>query len=202
MAAITPNFPSEELARQSAAKYHIPFSVLWGVSGVETSHGTNISTSSAGAKGWFQFIAPTAQLYNYPYTNATDANTLHLQADAAAHYLSDLYHQHGSWDAALKAYSGGGYGWSQVAAKGGEKAPGPIGQAYLGTKAVVEAPVNAAEEVLGWVEKEGPLKLATTVVLLLAGAVLVVYGIMVAVRPRESAFDAPDFSKFMPKVAV
>jgi len=51
-----------------------------------------------------------------------------------------------------------------------------------------EVPAEKALESLGppsWV------KLLVTGVLLLAGAVLVVYGIMVAVRPRESAFSLP-----------
>jgi hypothetical protein len=47
----------------------------------------------------------------------------------------------------------------------------------------IAAAVSSAEEFLGKTLLEG--------VLLLAGAMLVVYGIMVAVRPRESAFSLP-----------
>jgi Lysozyme like domain len=66
------------------------------------------------------------------------------------------------------------------------------------------AVVPGLHKLTGWVGEllEGLGKLAVTGVLLLAGAVLVVYGIMIAVRPRESAFNAPDLSKFMPRVNV
>ncbi len=52
-----------------------------------------------------------------------------------------------------------------------------------------EAIEKTIEETLNW---EGPVeKIVLTGVLLLAGAVLIVYGIMVAVRPRESALSLP-----------
>lgn len=102
----------------AAKKYKIPLGVLVGVYGIETGWGSNVATSSAGAQGAFEFIPGTAHSYNYPLTNNVDAATFQAQADAAAHYLSDLSHQHGgNWDAALKAYSGGGYGLDQVKAK-------------------------------------------------------------------------------------
>jgi membrane-bound lytic murein transglycosylase B len=117
---------SQQLVIDTAAQhYGIPSAILKGVYGMETAYGTNVTTSSAGAMGAFQFIKSTAAKYNYPYTNDTGAGTFQQQADAAAHYLSDLYHQHGgNWDAALKAYSGGGYGLSQVQAKSGGKLSG------------------------------------------------------------------------------
>lgn len=111
----------QQIVAEKAAKYQVPESVLWGVYGVETSHGSNVSTSSAGAKGAFQFIEGTAKQYNYPYTNTQNEQIFAAQADSAAHYLSDLKREHGTWDGALKAYSGGGYGWSQVAAASGER---------------------------------------------------------------------------------
>lgn len=62
-------------------------------------------------------------------------------------------------------------------------AHGPAGQ----IKGEVE------EQGTGWVGEllKGAGKLTVTAVLLLAGAVLVVYGIMVAVRPRETALSLP-----------
>lgn len=57
-----------------------------------------------------------------------------------------------------------------------------------------EAAEKALEKAkLSWVQEllEGFGQLAVKGVLLLAGAVLVVYGIMVAVRPRESALSLP-----------
>lgn len=101
----------------AAQKYGVPAGILMGVYGMETSYGADVTTSSAGAKGSFQFIQSTAAQYHYPYTNATDPGTFGQQVDAAAHYLSDLFHQTGSWDAAVRSYSGGGYGLAEVAAK-------------------------------------------------------------------------------------
>lgn len=103
-----------------AKKYNIPDWLLWGVWGIETSFGTNVKTSSAGAMGEFQFLPSTAGSYRYPLTNTPNDQQFDQQADAAAHYLSDLIKQHGgSQDAALRAYSGGGYGLSDVQKKAG-----------------------------------------------------------------------------------
>lgn len=111
----TPNTSQASAVTNAAKKYNVPQNILWGVWGMETTFGANVKTSSAGAVGDFQFLPSTAGRYGYPLTNTPSQAQLQQQADAAAHYLSDLYKQHGnSWDAALRAYSGGGYGLSQV----------------------------------------------------------------------------------------
>jgi hypothetical protein len=151
---------SQESIVEAAAKKHgVPPSILWGVYGVETSHGSNISTSSAGAKGAFQFIESTAKSYGYPYTNEHTEKVFAAQADVAAKYLADLYREHGSWDSALKAYSGGGYGYSQVAAQGkipksggGELFPGESVVAGVDSLLGVPSPkevFGAGESVVG-----------------------------------------------------
>lgn len=101
----------------AASNYNVPIDILAGVFGMETAFGSNIRTSSAGAIGPFQFLPSTAKQYGYPLTNNPTAAEFQQQADAAAHYLSDLFHQTGSWETALQHYSGGGYGLSQVQAK-------------------------------------------------------------------------------------
>ncbi len=109
--------PAQQLAaiNSAAGTYHIPIGILAGVYAIETSSGANITTSSAGAMGAFQFIPGTAASYGYPMTNTPNQAQFQQQANSAAHYLSDLYHQHGgSWEAALQGYSGGGYGLSRV----------------------------------------------------------------------------------------
>jgi hypothetical protein len=107
------------LVNWAADKYHVPYGILAGVYGMETNWGRNVATSSAGAIGPFQFTAAdkgTGLLY--PMTNSPTATQFGQQADAAAAYLAQLFKQHGgNWDAALHAYSGGGYGLSQVSAK-------------------------------------------------------------------------------------
>ena len=118
---------------KAAAKYGIPSWVLDGVFAKETDRGANIATSSAGAIGAFQFMPATARHYAYPLTNQPNAAQFQQQADAAAHYLSDLHKQHGGdWDAAIHAYSGGGYGLDEVKAKG--QAKGQAAVAAVGDK--------------------------------------------------------------------
>jgi len=105
----------------ASKKWNVPSGVLFGVYGMETSFGQNITTSSAGAVGPFQFIPSTAASYGYPLTNRPSDQQFLKQLDAAAHYLSDLYHKTGSWNAALQHYSGGGYGLAQVQKKANTK---------------------------------------------------------------------------------
>src|SRR5436309_10326061 len=97
-----------DVVDNAAKKYGVPLWILRGVWGMETDFGRNVTTSSANAVGDFQFIPSTAKSYNYPLTNTPTPTQFQAQADSAAHYLSDLKKQHGSWDAALRAYSGGG----------------------------------------------------------------------------------------------
>lgn len=126
MATVQASTGEQEFILQAAAnQYHVPVSILKGVYAVETSSGQKVETSSADAQGAFQFLPATAKQYNYPLTNSVDQSTFTQQAYAAAHYLSDLLHAHGgNWDAALQAYSGGGYGLAKVQAASGAKISG------------------------------------------------------------------------------
>lgn len=189
---------------RSSERWHINPVILWGVYGVETSHGADVTTSSAGAKGGFQFIAPTAAQYHYPYTNAQDPATFAKQADAAAHYLSDLLGGRGEqgltrgkggnweskWEKALRSYSGGGYGLATVKQHAGAAKIVAANQ-YANTQETqsVNAPSKGSGLIAEIFAKLG--NFALTGILLLAGALLVVYGIMVAVRPRERALSIP-----------
>lgn len=113
-----------QLAR--SVKYtKIPWWVAWGVYGEETNWGRYIGTSSTGAQGLMQFEPDTAAAYHYPLTNHPDSVQSQQQFTAACLYLRDLEHEHGSWDAALRAYSGGGYGAADVAGKAGDRKTAP-----------------------------------------------------------------------------
>jgi hypothetical protein len=125
--------------QQAANSHKVPFWVLWGVYGLETTWGKNVKTSSAGAIGDFQFLPSTASTYNYPLTNTPNGAQFNQQADAAAAYLAALYKQTGSWDAALQHYSGGGYGEAAVKAKGSQN---------LGDQSVVGDTINAVGDAI------------------------------------------------------
>jgi hypothetical protein len=192
MATVQASPGQQQAAMQFAAdKYHIPLWVLEGVYAIETSSGSNIATSSAGAQGAFQFIPSTARQYNYPLTNNVDNVTFGQQADAAAHYLSDLFHGHGgNWDAALHAYSGGGYGESQVQSKAGGKIAGsdvnpnsPVGAAAGAVGAVGDVATSVGNIATLLTSTEFWLRLGEAI----AGIILIYLGLRALTGQEGSA---------------
>ena len=153
-----------EAIASAASKYNVPINILVGVYGQETSFGSDVTTSSAGAVGPFQFIPSTASSYAYPLTNTPTAAQFQQQADAAAHLLSDLYKRTGSWDSALHSYSGGGYGLSQVTAQA-NKAPSwlqgilnstgftttPLDVPAQTVASAITSPLQAVEAIFTWI---------------------------------------------------
>lgn len=136
-----------QIIEAAAKQYGIPWPILYGVWGMETSFGSNVNTSSTGAVGDFQFEPSTAASYSYPLTNNPTDQQFGQQALAAAHYLHDLYAQTGSWNTALQHYSGGGYGLTQVSqqAQQGLNAPATaIGGAIQGAANTVTGDVASA----------------------------------------------------------
>ena len=91
----------QAIGQQAAAQYGVPWPVLQQLIQGESSWNANIGCNSSGACGIAQFIASTAATYG------VDVNDPTSSLYGAAHYLSDLYAQDGSWVAALTAYSGG-----------------------------------------------------------------------------------------------
>lgn len=49
--------------RAAASRYHIPWQILAAINAVETDYGRDLSTSTAGAVGWMQFMPDTWKQY-------------------------------------------------------------------------------------------------------------------------------------------
>lgn len=136
------------LVANAASAYGVPANILWGVYGIESSFGHNMATSSAGAMGGFQFTSPTKAGVHlpgpYPMTNRPSPGQFQTQAQDAAAYLAYLYHHNGNnWNAALEAYSGGGYGLAQVLGMSGQG--GGVGRAGTGAGIPgIQGLINAA----------------------------------------------------------
>lgn len=86
--------------QQAAQKYGIPADLLAGMIASESGFDPN-AISSVGARGIAQFIPSTAQQYGVDVNNPTSS------IFGAAHYLSDLYQQTGSYATALGDYVSG-----------------------------------------------------------------------------------------------
>lgn len=164
---------AQVIVNASASRYDVPPQVLWGVFGIETDFGRNLKTSSAGAIGAFQFIPSTANTYDYPLTNDPSLVEFQKQADAAAHYLRDLYKQLGTWDRAVRGYNAGPDNWQNadytlkdvlVKAKQGPgksggiigalgEAGGAVRDAEKGAAGVVKDTAGAIGDLAGYVGK-------------------------------------------------
>lgn len=172
----------------AANKYKINPNMLWGIYGVETAFGKDIKNSTTGAVGAFQFEPATAKEYGYPLQNVTveqNPKVFQEQAEAAARYLV----AHGGVKnirAAVAAYNPGEASYlSKV-----EKAATNLPKQFAGN--AEESSIQAGAEqtpVEGLWPKFG--ELGVNLILVLVGAALLVYGVMVMVRPREKALQAP-----------
>ena len=109
--ALSPEVPSKlvPLYENAAAKYHLDArgpSVLAAINFVETSFGTDVATSSAGAEGWMAFLPSTFAEWGVD-GNGDGVKDIFNAADAifsAANYLHDSGAP-GDWHKAVFAYN-------------------------------------------------------------------------------------------------
>jgi hypothetical protein len=143
-------YPAKDILAGIAKVHGVPPQILYGVWGIETTYGNDVTTSPTGAKGAFQFEPETAARYNYPYTNEQTIEIWQAQANGAASYLAQLFRETGSWNAAIERYSGGGYGLSEVEAHG-EGAGQPIKANHV---PLAKSPLEKAGlgSLTGWTE--------------------------------------------------
>jgi Transglycosylase SLT domain len=76
--------------KAAGERYHVPWQILAAINWIETDYGANLSTSSAGAIGWMQFMPGTWQQYAVAADGHSQPNPYSPQ-DAiftAAHYLA------------------------------------------------------------------------------------------------------------------
>jgi Transglycosylase SLT domain len=96
--------------KAAANRYHVPWQILAAINWIETDYGQNLSTSSAGAIGWMQFIPGTWQQYAVaadghsqpdPYSpqDAIFSTAHYLAANGAAQNLPKAIfaYNHAAW---------------------------------------------------------------------------------------------------------
>jgi hypothetical protein len=98
------------LYEEAGARYHVPWRVLAAINGIESSYGKDLSTSSAGAIGWMQFMPATwaewavdadgdGNANPYSPRDAIFTAARYLQASGAEHDLSGAIfaYNHADW---------------------------------------------------------------------------------------------------------
>jgi len=91
-------------------RYHVPWPVLAAINSIETDYGRNVSTSSAGAIGWMQFMPATWTEYGvaagrhsrpdpYDPRDAIFSAARYLAANGARHHLRKAIfaYNHATW---------------------------------------------------------------------------------------------------------
>lgn len=87
-----------QVVRRAARAWGVPPRILWGVYGAESTWGTN-------GTNYFGLIFP-----EYDGVAVTSTQNLPQNAAVASRLLAKLHNETGSWEGALRKYSGGGYG--------------------------------------------------------------------------------------------
>ena len=181
---------AQEAIQKAGEKYKINPAYLWGIYGTETSYGSAINVSSTGARGPFQFEPATAKAYGYPLGvnehGITSWTAFQQQANAAAHYLA----AHGGVknpQAAVRAYNPGEASYLSKVIQHSQswgKAMTSESENQQESEKVSQTPIEGAWPKFG--------ELGLNLILILAGAALLIYGVMVMVKPRDKALSPAD----------
>ena len=151
----------------AAARHGVPFWILWGIFGAESTWGKNGSNM-------FGLLSAA---------EGVDTTSIPASADQAAKTLEGLFHEHGDWEGAVRAYSGGDYGLDHVRQLAGESGvragSAPPGSSKRNTKRT--APSDGAS---------GPMVFLITGALVLGGIALIGLGTMRAVGSRGGGGEA------------
>jgi hypothetical protein len=143
---------------EAAQKYGIPPEILWGLYGTETSFGHNVSRSSAGAEGPFQFEPATAR------SMGVNPHDFKSAAFGAARYLSQYKGRGiGGMLSAYNAGPGGGYQADYVAKTlaNAKSYGGNVGTLPVGLSATAGAPTTTERPQAGSTLQVNPKALRT-----------------------------------------
>jgi hypothetical protein len=153
---------SRQTVSEAASKQGVPFWVLWGVYGAESSWGR-------GGSNWFGLVA-------VPRTGSFAGD-----AQASASTLKRLYGEHGTWEGAIRAYSGNEYGVNhvrQLAAQEGASTPTPEASSSASSTSSAGGKEGLGEWLANLTEKA-----VLYVGFVAAGGLLILYGTKVALQP-------------------
>jgi membrane-bound lytic murein transglycosylase B len=185
-----------EAIQKAGEKFHVNPAYIWGIYGTETSFGSHIDVSATGARGPFQFEPETAKQFGYPLGvnehGITSWSAFTKQAEATAKFLV-AHGGVGNPRKAVEAYNPGEASYYSKVVAHAKSFHAPFASEAANKAETATTEEAKPEKGSGLIEQIfGKLGgVALNAVLLLAGAVLVVYGIMVAIRPRESALSIP-----------
>lgn len=182
-----------KIINKAAEKQRINGAYLWGVFGTESSFGRD------NAKGGpFQFEPATARAEGYPLgvnegSRITSLGAFARQAEATAKYLKSLGINQNP-KAALEKYNSGKSGgdatyYNKVVEHAKTFSSWASGLPEEDTKITEETEKNPTTPEGGTWGKFG--ELGINLILVLAGAALLIYGVMVMVRPRDKALAPP-----------
>lgn len=151
-----------QVVSEAASKAGIPFWTLWGVYGAE-------STWGRGGSNWFGLVA-------VPRTGSFAGD-----AQASASTLARLYKEHGTWEGAIRAYSGSEYGIAHVKQLAGQE--GANGSEASTSTSTSTSSSSSSKTGLGEWLASLTEKAVLNVAFVATGGLLILYGTKLMLQP-------------------